>query len=183
MNDSKLVVGEPELVGEIPPREELPAGTILGPDGKPLEIIPVEVKPVGWSCYEERGGPIYRIPDSVKDEEISLENLDSLLSRESMITTEHGLREGQRVLVGTLMGWSIATIKGDSAYSGEHTFHMLEWREDYGWYRNNEDKIACWTCTGSANTRGLKKLKLFGDAAKSEEEGFPVVEGIEEIMG
>lgn len=161
---------------------EHPPGTILGPDGRPADIPVVDPpKEIGFKVYEERGGPIYRIPACVRDEEITLDNLDSLRTRENMITTQDGLQDGQRVLLETLVGWSIATIQGNGAYSGESMWHMLEWREDYGWYRDGEERIACWTCTGSANMKALKRLTLFRGTDK-DGEGFPTVEieGIEE---
>jgi hypothetical protein len=130
---------------------------ILGPDGEPIKIEsksdPPEIK---WRCYEESGSPIYHVPDPD-----TITDVGQIFDRKHWVTEKEGLREGMLVVVETLFGPTEATITGDNhgwhATSGGSLSHVLVWRDDYQW---GDEKVACWTCIGSANLKALKKLNL-----------------------
>lgn len=132
---------------------------ILGPDGEPIKVEKDEDGAIGWSVYEESGGPIFHVPNpSVITE------WEQIPVREHWVTTKDGLREGMTVVVKTLFGPTEATIEKDKygefhAKTGESLMHVLKWRDDYQW---GDEKVACWTCIGSCNLAGLKRLYITG---------------------
>jgi len=137
---------------------------------EPLEYPEVEVTPLGdpdkpppkipWKVYEERGFPVFRIPEGV--ELTTVEEARALMNQDHMVRSKGGLAPGTLILVQGLIGWMIATVNHDpvtpGATSGE-MWVMLDWREDYRW--SAEEEIACWTSFGMANMKALKRLTLF----------------------
>jgi len=125
---------------------------------------PVQIK---WTCIEECGSPIHRIPEGSIIKVEGEYRLGKGMSLQDVTVEENhvgkdGLTAGMQVLVPTMFGWSVATIEalGDG-WCGKSggMLYILDWRDDY--VLGPGQKVACWTCCGSANLEGLKRLTLY----------------------
>ena len=148
---TKYTEGEPEAVGEIPIRQELQ--TLKDEDGKPKEI--------GWSVYEVTGTDTYRIPEGTPAP-TNITEAEALMVPENMVTTEDGLREGDRLIIQDLIGLNIGFVEimkdgKPTAFSKSgKMMYMLEFVDD----RPEPDAPPRWVCTGSGNIAAIQKLNL-----------------------
>lgn len=147
MDKAVYAFAEPEYVGAFPARPEL---AVLHPDPD---------RKIRFTCYEVMGSEVHPIPEGEEPSE-------KLLDPTNILTGEADLKEGMRLLVQTLFGWSEGVVSLDEkgtptcrSPSG-NTLHMLSFVNDRPPQEDGTPAPPRWVCTGSANLKGLMKLEI-----------------------
>jgi len=121
-----------------------------GLDWDPHSYARLPEKPlIKWQSWEYVGIEVFLWVDDLPEHVNPLTDLPT-------ITEEAGLKEGDLVIVGSVLGWSKARIhklgEGLCAKSTRgSTMYFLEFAKD---------GRKCWICTGSGSLDAIKKLEL-----------------------
>jgi len=104
---------------------------------------------IKWQSWEVVGVEVFLWADDLPEHTNPLTDLPT-------ITEEEGIKEGDYVIVGSILGWVKARI-----YSGEGSLYA---KSDTGsmmyFLEFAKDARKCWVCIGSGNLAAIKKLEL-----------------------
>lgn len=141
-------VGEPELIGRMTPRTDLP-------------VQKDPTRKVGFTVHTVTGTDLYRLPEGFDPEKMDITDAWDVMKDENLVTTEDGLNDGDRVLVQDLFALQIGVIgcdrKGQLTCTSENgkKLYFIQFVND-----RPEPAPPRWVCTGSGNLAAIQKLEL-----------------------
>lgn len=125
--------------------------TVLGPDDP-------KARTVGFTVWEEKGPPVYKIPPDWTPPE-GVEDLPRSYWQDYEVRDRDGLKVGDMVLVPVLLGYVKAFVQAEKdkdqlVAKSENLLCLLEYVSRRG------GEYYCWCSTAAINARALKRLEI-----------------------